>query len=215
MSSTNSLRRWLPTLTGTAGECEVRLYGGWYEDQVMTSRAQEVSVSMQDEFPAIIRVNTIENNICIIKAVAQLALSLLEEPNHHLFSTYRRKGKPNNIRVETPQSIGCVNGGCLLPYAKNLLKTGRCTTAGCLIDCDSLVYRHEQKIVDTMLACDLLYLGRQNYDQLLIVSDDDDFLPPIRTVILQGAKVIRVNPKGDRFRNETRVGGNRLIEIGI
>lgn len=205
----------MPTVTVTTGVCEIRLYGGWYEDQSMTSLAQQVSARMQSEFPAIIRVNTSDNKVCTIRTVSQLALSLLEEPSHHLFSTYRRKGRPSNIRVETPQNIGCAQVDCVLPYAKKLLQTGKCSIAGCSTNSDSLVYRHEQKIVDTMLTCDLLYLGKQGYDQILIVSSDDDFLPPIRSVILQGAKLIRVHPKASHARGDIRVAGSRLIEMGI
>jgi uncharacterized LabA/DUF88 family protein len=205
----------LPDVTGNIADCEIRVYGGWYENQIMTPLAQKVTTNLQSEFPAIIRVNTADNSVCAIKASAQLALSLLEEPNHHLFGTYRRKNKPSNIRVETPENIGCAHQNCPLPYAKKLLQTGKCNTIGCSTVSDSLVYRHEQKIVDTMLTCDLLYLGQRGFDQILIVSSDDDFLPAIRSAILRGAKLIRVHPKASQNREEVRVAGSRLIEMGF
>ncbi len=46
-----------------------------------------------------------------------------------------------------------------------------------------------------MLSCDLLYAADGLADTLILVSADDDFLPPIRTAILRGTKVIRFRPK--------------------
>lgn len=195
--------------------CEIRLYGGWYEKDVMTPLSQQVSATIQKEFPAVIRIPTIDGGVCSAVTSAELAVALLEEPAHHLFNTYRKKGRPNNIRVETPVNVGCVNPGCILPIAKKLLQTGGCSVSGCGPKNLPLVYRHEQKIVDTMLTCDLIYLAQQEFDILLIVSNDDDFLPPIRTLLLRGANVIRVHPEMSALQLPIHVGGSRLQEIGV
>lgn len=202
-------------LNNTKATCEIRIYGGWYEEKVMTKLAQKISTEIQNDFPAIFRVSMRDKQICIITSTAQLAVALIEEPNHHLFSTYRRKGKPSNIRVEMPSNIGCSNSSCILPMAKKLLQTGRCSNPSCTTSSDSLVYRHEQKIVDTMLACDLIYLCKQKYENIIIVSSDDDFLPPIRTAMLSGSKVIRVHTKSNQYRSEIRIAGSKLIEMDI
>lgn len=196
-------------------DCEIRLYGGWYEKDVMTPLSQKISAAIQNEFPAVIRVPTIDGNVCTMVTSAELAVALLEEPAHHLFNTYRKKWRPNNIRVETPANIGCTNTGCVLPLAKKLLQTGGCAVEGCDPKSVPLVYRHEQKIVDTMLTCDLIYLAQQECDVLLIVSNDDDFLPPIRTLLLRGANVIRVHPEISAFHMPIHVGGSKLQEIGV
>lgn len=197
------------------GTCEVRLYGGWYEGADFSVLSQQISVSIQNDFPNVLRVPNEEGEIIIFRVTAELAVSLLEEPGHQLFNTYRRKGRPNNIRVETPASVGCSTSTCPLPLAKKLLQNGRCPTQGCVTGGGALVYRHEQKLVDTMLTCDLMYLANQAYDLIFIISADDDFLPPIRTLLLRGAKVIRVHPQMSSALVPIKVGTSTLIELGI
>ncbi len=197
------------------GGCEVRLYGGWYEGDALSVLSQRVSVRIQSEFPTVIRVPRNSGQVVRIRTTAELAVSLLEEPGHQLFNTYRRKGRPSNIRVETPASVGCSSTTCPLPLAKKLLQKGRCPTQGCVTEGKSLVYRHEQKLVDTMLTCDLIYLAGQECDFLFIVSADDDFLPPIRTLMLRGTKIIRVHPQMSNALVPIKVGAATLIELGI
>lgn len=197
------------------GICEVRLYGGWYEGEEMSQLSQKLSVKVQNDFPKLIRIPSSSGQPCIINTTVELALALLEEPAHHLFNTYRKKGKPRNVRVETPENIGCKNIGCALPAARKLLKTGNCPIDNCSTIRTPLVYRHEQKIVDTMLTCDLIYIAQKQYDYLLLISEDDDFLPPIRTILLRGLKVIRVHPRLNPLRTSVSVAGIQLVEMEI
>ncbi|PUE78173.1 NYN domain-containing protein [Cronobacter sakazakii] len=195
--------------------CEIRLYGGWYEGDTLSILSQDLSVKLQNEFPSVIRVLKDDGQIVSIQATAELALSLLEEPSHQLFNTYRRKGRPNNIRIETPDNVGCSSTNCPLPVVKKILQKGHCPNTGCTSGVGPLVYRHEQKLVDTMLTCDLIYLSNQDNDFLFIISADDDFLPPIRTLMLRGAKIIRVHPQISNNLAPIRIGTETLTEIGI
>jgi hypothetical protein len=146
---------------------------------------------------------------------AELAVALLQEPGHHLFNTYRRKGRPSNIRVKTPQNVGCTNPDCLLPLMNTLIKTGKCPKLGCSVIDQNLVYRHEQKIVDTMLSCDLIHGGGTQYDIVVLVSGDEDFLPPLRTVLLRGTPAVRFHPKPNRARASFPQGGAKLLEMDL
>lgn len=197
------------------GVCEVRLYGGWYEGNSLSVLSQQLSVSIQSEFPELFRIPIRNGGVSVIKTTVELAVSLLEDPSHQLFNTYRRKGKPSNIRVEVPATIGCTSSACPLPLVKKVLQKGCCPAQGCSTGGNSLVYRHEQKLVDTMLTCDLLYLSNQQCDILFIVSADDDFLPPIRTLMLRGTKIIRIHPKMSNTLVPIKIGKETLIEIGI
>lgn len=210
----NALIKMPEIFSSTTGTCEVRLYGGWFEGENLSKLSQDVSVSIQDEFPAILKIPT-KDGICKINVTVELAFSLLEEPSHHLFNTYRRKGKPSNIRVEKQIDIGCVTPTCPLPMARKLLQKGVCPSAGCAHAGENMVYRHEQKLVDTMLTCDLIYLAGYRYDCLIIISADDDFLPPIRTLLLRGLKIIRVHPKLSVDHQPVSVAGRHLIEVGL
>jgi uncharacterized LabA/DUF88 family protein len=201
--------------SATQGKCDIRIYGGWYEEENMTLRAQQLSVSIQSDFPAIIRVPMELGKQIIFKTNAELARALVEEPSHYLFNTYRKKSKPANIRVLKPEDAGCTNVECSLPVAKKLLKTGKCSAAGCTTSRADLVYRDEQKIVDTMLTCDLLYYSKLGYNHIMLVSGDDDFLPPIRTAILRGSKVYRVHPTPSNHRASIHIAGTQLVELEL
>lgn len=195
--------------------CHIRLYGGWFEGSSMSQLSQAVSVKIQQEFPGIIRLIDTKGRTSAIQASAELAMSLLEEPGFHLFDTYRRKAHPRNIRIETQANIGCSTQGCPIPIVQKLLRTGTCPTNGCTTGNKKLLYRNEQKIVDTMLTCDLLYLSQQQYNEILLISQDDDFLPPIRSIILRGSKIIRVHPKFSAHRTPINIAGTILPELEV
>lgn len=196
----------------TRSRCEVRVYGGWYEGASITKLAQDLSIEIQRDFPAIIRLPITPMHHCLVSANAELAVALLQEPGHHLFHTYRRKGKPSNVRVEAPTAIGCNDPDCILPLMKKLLRTGACPKPGCTVVSKDLVYRHEQKIVDTMLTCDLIYAADSQTEYIVLVSDDDDFLPPLRTVLLRGTTAIRFHTKPNSQRASFPSGGLALLE---
>ena len=210
----NTLIKMPGIFNSTIGTCEVRLYGGWFEGENLSKLSQDVSVNIHEEFPAILNIPTTDG-VCKINVTVELAFSLLEEPSHNLFNTYRRKGKPNNIRVEKQIDIGCSASACPLPMAKKLIEKGFCPSVGCAHTGTNMVYRHEQKLVDTMLTCDLIYLAGHHYDCLIIISADDDFLPPIRTLLLRGVKVVRVHPKLSIDHQPISVAGRPLIEVGL
>jgi uncharacterized LabA/DUF88 family protein len=172
-------------------------------------------VGLQRDFPAIVRVPLGNGANLTLKANAELAVSLLQEPGHHLFNTYRRKGKPSNVRVEKPTEVGCVDAACVLPQMKQLLSKGSCPKAGCTVTNCDLVYRHEQKIVDTMLTCDLIHAVDRVSGRVVLVSGDDDFLPPLRTVLLRGGAAVRCYPKPSTQRTTFPHGGAQLLEVDL
>lgn len=197
------------------GDCEIRIYGGWYEESTMTPRAQDLGASIQRDFPNLVRLPKKDGQTLSMKVNAELAVSSLQEPDHHLFNTYRRKGRPNNVRVESPENVGCCEDQCPLPSFKKLLKRGRCPSLGCAVASENLVYRHEQKTVDTLLSCDLIFASQRGFDGLLLVSADDDFLPPIRSALLHGSNVIRIHPRPNALRKKMQIMGRELLEIDI
>jgi uncharacterized LabA/DUF88 family protein len=197
------------------GTCDVRIYGGWYEGPTMTKLAQDLSVEIQREFPAIVRLHGVGSAIIVFTATAELAVAMLEEPGHHLFDTYRKKARPTNLRVQKPENVGCTDAFCPLPLAKKMLKTGMCPNETCAVTSDDLVYRHEQKIVDTMLTCDMLFAPTLAYQHLILVSGDDDFLPPLRTMLLRGTQVVRFHPRPNRIQKPILNYGRQLPEIDL
>ena len=195
------------------GCCEIRVYGGWYEGNQITRMAQELAVNLKRDFPAVIRVPIGDGKYLPLKTSAELAFSLLQEPAYHLFNTYRKKEKPRNVRIEKPSQVGCEDADCLLPQMKNLLNKGSCPKMGCSVTSCELVYRREQKIVDTMLACDLIHAVDRVSGQVILVSADDDFLPPLRTVLLRGGRAVRCHPLPSTERAAFPQGRTKLLEL--
>lgn len=199
----------------TRTSCDVRIYGGWYEGTQITRLAEKVTIEIQEDFPKVIRLHAPSGDRIFISTNAELAVALLQEPGHHLFNTYRRKGKPTNVRVANPSIIGCMRSDCILPKVKSILSKGRCPIDGCSVAEDNLIYRHEQKIVDTMLSCDLVHAATGVSDRVILISGDDDFLPPLRAVLLSGVEAIRFHPKPSRHRVAFPQGGARLLEMEL
>ena len=199
----------------TRAKCDIRVYGGWYEGALMSRLAQDVSVEIQRDFPTIIRLPVAGGGPVMVSTNAELAVALLQEPAHHLFNTYRRKGKPANVRVENQAKVGCTDSTCVLPLMKKLLKSGSCPKTGCGVDVPNLVYRHEQKIVDTMLSCDLIHAASLPEIRVILVSGDDDFLPPLRTVLLRGVAAVRFHPQPNCQRASFPHGGAKFLELDL
>jgi uncharacterized LabA/DUF88 family protein len=57
---------------------------------------------------------------------------------------------------------------------------GRCHVAGCSVPAQSVFTYNEQKLVDTLLCCDLIVLAmRRPKTGVFLISDDDDMIPAV------------------------------------
>jgi hypothetical protein len=177
--------------------------------------AQHLISELGDSFPTIIRVPTVRGHICSLATQASLAFSLLVEPGHHLLDTYRRKRVPYNVRSVDPATLGCSVEDCPLSVIPRLWKTHECPAAGCSFQLHDVLFRNEQKLVDTMLTCDVIHAVGQFNDWIVVVSGDDDLLPAIRTALLRGVPVLRVHPAALIKPANFPVGAAMLIEKGL
>lgn len=195
--------------------CDCRVYGGWYEEDQMTRLAQQVTAELQRGFPCLLPGRAASGQVIKIVTRAELAVSMLEEPTHHVFYTYRRKSVPSNIRIASAETAGCSQTQCALPQLRHILKKQRCPVLECNVSGTDLVYRHEQKIVDTMLTCDLLFAPQLGYSMVALVSGDDDFLPPLRSLILRGYPSLRLHPKPGHSRASYPANTPQLSEVDL
>ena len=193
--TTSALMAYPLDTTETRGRCEVRVYAGWYEGQNLTQHAQDVSSAIRDEFPTILRIPTQTGGSCRMAVRAELAFSMSEEPTRHLFDTYRKKQIPANFKPVNPVTAGCTVSSCVLSCLPQLFKKKRCPEPSCSIGLADLMVRNEQKLVDTMLTCDIIHATGQDYQRIIIVSGDDDLLPAARTALLRGVPVVRLHSR--------------------
>lgn len=197
----------------TSRHSEVRVYGGWYEGDSMTAKGEELVARIGEEFPHTIRVPVNDSHFSI-HVSATLATSMIVEPRKHLFSTFRRKQRPSNIRVLSKSAVGCVDQSCVLPLVKKTIEKGVCQGNGCSQNSTQVLYRNEQKLVDTMLSCDMLATTGDT-EVVILISGDDDFLPPLRVLALREQLVVRVHPKNVRENEYYPADLDNLIEMEI
>jgi len=181
--------------TKSRAECSLRVYGGWYEGSSMTPLAQRVDAELQREFPDVIQCRTKDGNPIRIKTTGEIACSLIQKPETHLIDTVRTKGAPSNLRITSAKSYPCVENPCGLNHLHKFFKKRKCPILGCGIKINDVVERREQKIVDTLLTCDIVYASHAEYDTIILISSDDDFLPSLITASFSGKQIARIHTK--------------------
>ena len=185
----------LPSDIPQKRKARIRLYGGWYAQGSSSRLAQELSVAIQANFPMIITVPSIGTKLMVSM---ELAFALLITPHEHLLDTYRIRSCPSDLNCDDPSKHGCGDTSCPIKNVADCIKTGKCPKSTCSITPTDILYRGEQKLVDTMLTTDLFYLSMNSIEPLVVVSSDDDFWPAIRSVLALGSKVVHIHTKPKR-----------------
>lgn len=169
----------------------VRLYGGWYEKDHLTKNAQRINSSLS----SLLNGEVNNANCCVEYCLSvNLATSLLSKPTNDFFATFRPKGNLKKIARISDLAKNCKILSNRMPNFKDLLERGTCVVQDCPTPCDDLiVYKAQQKMVDTMITCDLLQsVNNQGYKYICLVSDDEDFIPAlIATASNQRCKLYR------------------------
>ncbi len=155
---------------------EVRLYGGWLENGVLTGRASELQAQVgapsfaarHPRQPGLLRVTTI--------LVTRLAAVVDLEWGHTLRS---RLGLPQLRLADRPRPADCVDHEqCPVRIVRSMSR-GRqrqCSIDGCTVmNADAFLVR-EQKMVDSLLVCDTISYS-QTSSALVVLSNDLDVLP--------------------------------------
>jgi len=168
----------------------IRLYGGWYEYNRFTQRAQNISADIAANLPS---VALLSDNLTSVIVNCEMAYSILADPTNHLFDTYRQRGIPLGLKAKHPSSCNCSTPNCPVIATYNFLNNNVCTTCN-IIKPEDIFYKGEQKLVDTMLTSDLIFSSNQPLN-LGIVSSDDDFWPGIKTTLTYGKKIIQLHTR--------------------
>lgn len=197
-----------PNEVSSGNRISTRLYGGWYENNNFTRRAQNLSADIRSNFPTVL---TLSDNNTTVVVNCELAFSLLADPTNHLFHTYRSRGMPEGLKIMHPSKLGCTDPHCPLVTTYDFFTNDVCSLCGNVRPKD-MFYRGEQKLVDTMLTSDLIYSVNQQ-STLCIVSSDDDFWPGIITTLASGKMVIQLHTRNRQTPGfYTRNAGNNYIQ---
>jgi uncharacterized LabA/DUF88 family protein len=181
------------------GRLHVRLYGGWYEAAELSKNGQIIAAQVAAEYPRVEAVTT-STGTHRIRVSAEMAYSMIIDPRTSLSHTFRQKSAPYNLRTNAPPFDGCAGATeCPIRGVHKLIRRKRCPTDNCGVELGNVIYRAEQKLVDTMLTADLLHLASTSEDQpIAVVSSDDDLWPGIRSALLMGSRILHVHPKAGR-----------------
>ena len=177
---------------------QLRLYGGWFDENRLSRRAQDLSAQAQRDFPRAIGLAPGDPPIL---TKVELAYSLAATPSHILFKTYRlRSDAPSNLAFRTWPPTHCGNAtGCALTPTASFLQTGQCPRNGCSVRLLGALSRPEQKLVDTMLVADMIHYAMQSpQPEIVVVTSDDDVIPGICAAVHVGARVIQLHTRPDR-----------------
>lgn len=159
---------------------EVRLYGGWKSNAHFTHRADMVRSFMprlnSELFPFIHQRRRILGDVSMVTSQFNLDVewddTMQEKPAKH-----KLKVKMDGVNV-----CNYDPGQCPMHMIAKAThgETVICPMDGCgTIDISKLI-RREQKMVDTMMACDILeYVHEPDYSVIEVVSDDVDLHPAV------------------------------------
>ncbi len=170
----------------------VRVYGGWYNEGNITKRAQDLTVEINKDFPSVI-IHPSSGYKMIVNA--ELAFGLLIAPKEHVLATYRFRSFPTDLKCDDPTIHGCTSPTCPIHNVYNFIKHGSISGQCCDIKPKNILYKGEQKLVDSMITTDVFYLTMNNESPIILVSSDDDFWPAIRTSLELETQVIHVHTK--------------------
>ena len=176
---TNVIEEILQKNGNNISEILVRLYGGWYQNHNLTNVASDVQTKVQqiDLFPIIKDKKKYDG--CIEVVSTQYGLSEV------WYNTLQEKAGIPRLRIdEEHQDIGCEQRKEICPVhilQKFLQKKATiCRNPGCKTEHSKVFYRREQKMIDTMMTCDIItYSAEEDVAALYIVSDDIDLFPGI------------------------------------
>lgn len=196
-----------PTAFTPNERARFRLYGGWYKGDLLTRNAQDLSAEIAGNFsrPATVSDKTATR---LITVAAEMALSLEVSPAKHLVHTYRPRNRPSGIGFADPISrVHCPSTTCGLLPLREAINRDQCPMAGCTTKPSDLLTRDEQKLVDTMLISDLIFLAHMGEKTIAIVSSDDDMWPGIETALALRASIVRIHTRPKALASTTYLAG--------
>lgn len=164
-------------------EFAVRLYDGWFHhDGTPTELYEMVRRAVRTAYPR--RTRSARINVVV-------ATSLLALPDFRIVETLRfgRGLGRYNVRIESPPAA-CSRSHteCATRHLKRWFASG-CPEPDCSVDAAAVASFKYQKLVDTALVADAVWLSTEARP-LCIVSSDEDMLPGVVTAAGFGTQVL-------------------------
>lgn len=180
--------------SGVQIDVHFRSYGGWDEDGAASPSRTAALALYQQDLPSIL----IENG-AVVRVNLEFADGLLEPrgivfPRIRVARTYVTRSSAQTATRVNSAPAQCESPLCELRRVRKWIGRKRaCTAKNCSLQFSEAWARREQKQVDTHIASDLLFArtSTHDYDALVVVSDDVDFLPCLATATrLKGRQIV-------------------------
>jgi hypothetical protein len=188
-------------------EVEIRLYGGWYEEQGLSRDGTRLTQEVGAVFPLTL-IGT-DGNVRYIRC--EMASSLIDSRSDMFPATLRyRHGLDTFLR--DPHPTRCIDKtNCTVPLVMRWSRNG-CPTPGCPVRSFEAFRCNQQKLVDTLICCDLLSLATSTPETpVFLISEDDDFVPALLSAGLRGVPIWHVRTK----QTKVRLYDNLLVARGV
>lgn len=160
----------------------IRLYDGWFDESGQGTELYEmVRKHLRESYPTRRR---------DYRLFVEIADTPLAARSHRLIHTFRQQAglTRHHIGVMASAPTGCSEPRACSVFSLKSWVKGTCGVEGCAITTEEVAYFRQQKLVDTALVADTVWLGSQRL-ALLVVSDDEDVIPGLVTARAYGASV--------------------------
>ncbi len=203
----NKLRASIGAEVGDSeNDITLRLYGGWYDERGLSRDGDRIARDLDRSFPILNRLP-----FGLQRVHCEMASSLYLMPDRIFQSTVRiRRGLKHAIRMDG--IVDCAHPDrCSIPSVMHWIN-GRCPEAKCYVDSRRAFRRREQKLVDTLMCCDLISFALESTgSRIFVVSEDDDFVPAMLAATRLGGNVCNVRTVAGRHG----FYDNILVQSGI
>lgn len=185
-------------------EVSIRLYGGWYDEQGLSRDGTKLSQELGESFPL-----TLFGGDGKIRYVrCEIASSLVDSRGDLFHATLRHRHGLNPF-IRDPHPARCIDqANCTISVVMKWSRNG-CPTPGCPVRSVEAFRCFQQKLVDTLICCDLLSLAIADpATSVFLISEDDDFVPALVLAGLRGAAIwhVRTKPKKVRVYDQLLIG---------
>lgn len=184
----------------------LRLYGGWYDEMGLSRDGDRVARDMDCSFPILIK-----HPSGLQRVHCELASSLHVMRDCFFPATVRnRRGLKRAVKTEG--TLDCAYPDrCSIPSVMHWVN-GRCPELKCNVDSGMAFRRKEQKLVDTLMCCDLISFALESpTSPIFVVSEDDDFVPAMLLATHLGGNVCHVRTVAGRHGFYDDI----LVQLGI
>ena len=149
---------------------KTRLYGGWFEENKTTKLAQDLNVEIRQDFP--FQFTLPQGNT--IKVECERADRLLSVPDRPLYATYRVTDAAGEVVFRKLRC--CTKAEEAFVFLENYCNQRKCPSCHAS-SMRRIVEKCGQKMVDSMMLCDIEYLLGKGNTCVALISSDADMLP--------------------------------------